>query len=105
MRSGRGTTTRKMSTAFMKPAMTAASPLVRQGGVIGGRVEAEHRELEAVLPFRLAVTARRVAAEAAQKRQDVVLEVEAARLLRPLHLDGHAEGAPAGLDGDRRRSV
>jgi len=43
---------------------------------IGRRIEAEYRQLEAVLPLRFAVTVRRVAAKAAEDRYDVVLEVQ-----------------------------
>src|SRR5436189_636 len=42
---------------------------------VGIRVEAEHRKLEAVLPPGIPVAAGRVAAKAAQKRLDVILEM------------------------------
>ena len=60
----------------------AAARLLDQGGVVGGGVEAEDRQFESVLPFRLAVAAGRVAAVAAQDRLHVVVEVEAARRRR-----------------------
>ena len=46
-----------------------------QRPVVGFRVEAEDRQLEPVLPFRLAVAARRVATEAAQKGDDIIGEI------------------------------
>src|SRR5262249_36841792 len=82
-----------------------AAALLRQCGVIRGRVEAEHRQLEAVLPLRLAVAARRVAAELAEQRDDVVLEVVAARPAGARHLYGDVDRLPSRLYLDGRGAV
>ena len=57
-----------------------APSFLRQGFMVARRVEAEHAQLEAVLPFRLAVTAAAVAAELREDRHDLRLEVDRRRI-------------------------
>ena len=76
-----------------------------QGGVVGRRIEAEHRQLEAVLPFRLAVTAGGVAAKAAQDRQHVAGVADAAWLRRPRDLDGDRKALALDLDTNRGSTI
>src|SRR5439155_5769643 len=73
--------------------------------VVGGGVEAEHAELEAVLPIGLAVAAGRVAGEATQDRDDVVLEIEGARRGRAGDGDRHAERLAVELDANTRAAI
>src|SRR5262249_10548099 len=66
-----------------------AARLLGERRVVGGRGGAGHPQLEAVLPLRLAVAAGGVAAVPAQERDDVVLEVEAARRVGPRRVRPH----------------
>ena len=54
------------------------TPFFQQGQPIGVGIETEDRQLEPVLPLGLPVTAGRIAAEAAQNGQNIVLEVQRA---------------------------
>ena len=66
---------------------TPPAAVLDEGGVIGQRIETEHRELETVLPGGLAVARAAVAAELGEDRYHIVLKVYGRVHLEALHLD------------------
>src|SRR5262249_9162826 len=68
-------------------------------------IEAEQRQFEAVLPTGLAVTASGVAAELAQQRDDLSLEINRPGLAKAADLDIDARSGGAAPDHDLRGAV
>src|SRR6185436_6139998 len=60
----------------------AAAGLFDQRVIVGGRIEAEDRELEAVLPAGLAVAAATVATELGKERHHVAGKIDARIFLK-----------------------
>lgn len=60
---------------------SATSPFPGDGFVISQRIKSEDRKFESVLPFRLAVASRSIAAKLGKDRNDVVFEVERSLLV------------------------
>jgi hypothetical protein len=73
---------------------TPAPAFRDDGPVVGFRVEAEHAQLEAVLPLGLTVTAPRVAPRLRQQRDNLLLEGNRDRPVDAAHRDGHAHPLP-----------
>ena len=65
-----------------------AARLVDEEGVVLGRLEAEEREAEAVLPVRLPVAATGVAAEPGEDRNDLIGKADGELLSRPFDAQG-----------------
>ena len=77
-----------------------AAGFLHQGVVVHVRLEAEQRDLEAVLPAGLAVAAAGIAPELGEDRHDLVAEIDRQVFLDALGLDGHPGGVAAVADRD-----
>ena len=73
--------------------------------VVEDRIEAEQRQLEAVLPAGPPMAAAGIAAVPGQKRHNIVDEVQRLLLVAILDLDANLLFLPRGLDGDDGRAL
>src|SRR5262249_24511452 len=82
-----------------------AARLAGDGLMVEGGVKAEQRQLEAVLPARLAVTAAGIAAELAQDGDDLGLEINRPALAETADADIDCDLVASVADSDLRGAV
>ena len=79
------------------PRQPALAGVAEHGGIVAGRIVAEEREMETVLPLQPPVTGAGIAAEPGQDRDDVLAEIPGpgrSRLDRHLRLGRRRSPAP-----------